>query len=505
MKQKIIIIVICNWIAVSVCAQVIPYGVSMDSVIVNFDYGESVKYAVFFYKPANYDSINSPILFGVHGQGQNGGSQIGYLQAIADKRKALIVAPTMPYGWDLAYTPISHPDSFIFCANVYWADIFMKRIYTNTLQRENRNNINMYLIGFSAGGQFVTRYMLIRQGHQDSIPIRMAVSTNPYYYTFCTDSFNGVQTAYPCGIFGGNFINFSGNCYPQSDGIADTIWYGFSCNEHIIQYYNENYAVLIGTADTTGASTGIPCIQSQGNNRYDRSQNFYAFSDSDAVVRGTTLKWQYGVVPGVAHNQNLMYNTVLAGDSIPLAERLLFETPYHNVPSIAPVANFTADTTIVTLPSASVQFYNSSINASSYLWDFGDSTTNTAFNILHTYLYADTFTVTLTAISGTGCDNTVIKYSYIIVKNGVSVNEINRNSANLQIYPNPSIGQITIKVENEFIVTIEVFNCIGSKVDEIFVKGNISSYIYNSKNLNGLYFIKVKTKENVYTGKVVFR
>ena len=329
----------------------------------------------------------------------------------------------------------------------------------------------------------------------------MAVSANAFYYTFCTkDSLY----YYPCGLFG-EIINYYGNCNPEDDGIVDTMQLGFSCNEHIIQYYNENYGILIGTADTIGPGTTDPCILAQGYNRYERAQNFYHFSDSDAVARGTTLQWQYGEVPGVAHNQNLMYNTILVGDSMPLAERLLFETPYHTVPSLAPLANFTADTTIVTLPSASVQFYNSSINASSYLWDFGDSTTSTAFNILHTYLYADTFTVMLTAISGTGCDNTVIKYSYIIVKNGVSVNEINRNSANLQIYPNPSIGQITIKVENEFIVTIEVFNCIGSKVDEIFVKGNISSYIYNSKNINGLYFIKVKTKENVYTGKVVFR
>ena len=492
MKKTVIVsllIIISEILASKSFAQTIPYGTSIDTVTV---LPNDTAYEIYYFKPTNYDSTSSPILWGIHGLGMNGGSVIGDLQAIAESRKAMIVAPTMHTSWGYGFESFySNPN----CYNVTWLTIIFKQLYRHVLLRENRGTIYSYFIGFSAGGQFISRFMLIRQIIPDSIPIKMAVSSSAYFYTFGIDTINDVNMPWPCGLSSGLL---------QSICDTDTST-SYFCDEQVKMYYNENYGVCVGNADTTGAPSIWPCMQPQGANRYERAKNFYHFSDSDAVVRGTTLKWQYGEVPGVDHNQNLMYNTILAGDSMPLAERLLFETPYHTVPSLAPLASFMADTTIVTLPSASVQFYNGSINASSYLWDFGDTTTSTAFNILHTYLYADTFTVMLTAISGTGCDNTVIKYSYIIVKNGVSVNEINRNSANLQIYPNPSIGQITIKVENEFIVTIEVFNCIGSKVDEIFVKGNISSYIYNSKNLNGLYFIKVKTKENVYTGKVVFR
>ena len=270
-----------------------------------------------------------------------------------------------------------------------------------------------------------------------------------------------------------------------------------------IQYYNENYTVMIGTDDT--ALSTFWCYTAQGSNHYERALNFYNFSDSDAVARGTTLQWQYGEVPGVAHNQNLMYNTILAGDSIPLAERLLFETPYHPVPQIAPLANFTTDDTIVSLPNATVQFDNWSINSMYYLWDFGDSTTSTGNYPVHTYLYADTFTVSLVAISGTGCENKMVKNNYIIANNGTGITNEKDNIGQLQINPNPSEGQITIKTGNVAIESIVIYNYFGNKADEIIVNGNSSSYIYNSKNMNGMYFIKVKTKKNVYTGKIIFR
>ena len=78
----------------------------------------------------------------------------------------------------------------------------------------------------------------------------------------------------------------------------------------------------------------------------------------------------------MGHDINAMYNTILAGDSMPLAERLLFETPHHAVPNIAPVASFYTDKDTVYLPNATVNFTNTSTLATSYLWDFGDGTTS---------------------------------------------------------------------------------------------------------------------------------
>lgn len=502
-------------------AQIIPYGTSQDSatLIVSNNYGskDTLKYEIFYYKPLNYDPITSPVLLAIHGSGGNGGSEIGDLQTTADRRNALIVAPTVD-SWTSQngfVVSLGHVDSCSAgCSNVHWMPLVFREIYHHVLLRENRSSIPVYIIGFSAGGQLVTRYMLIRQVVSDFIPIRMAVSVSPFYYTFCTDTLNGWNMPFPSGLsytdsysMMPKFISCDSICdYYQ--GLADSCCFLYNyalnniCNEHVIQYYNENYAVLVGDLDT--ASGGSQCIAAQGNSRYSRAKNFFFFSDSDAVVQGTTLNWKYGEVPGAGHNQNLLYNIAISGDSISIAERLLFETPYHSVPSLAPEAFFEADSIIVSLPNATVQFFNNSINADSYEWSFGDGDSSYEENPSHTYQYADTFNVTLTAISSSGCSNRSFKNEYIIVKNGVSVNSLNHSQGNLQIFPNPSDGQITIRIGNENIRVIEIYSCLGNKTIEINLRGNESTYIFNADNLNGLYIIKVKTKENVYFEKIVF-
>ncbi len=66
-----------------------------------------------------------------------------------------------------------------------------------------------------------------------------------------------------------------------------------------------------------------------------------------------------------------------------------------------PTANFTASPTSGVAPLP-VTFSNSSTNAVSYSWNFGDGTTDTAQNPSHTYANAGTYTVTLTATGSSG-------------------------------------------------------------------------------------------------------
>lgn len=65
-----------------------------------------------------------------------------------------------------------------------------------------------------------------------------------------------------------------------------------------------------------------------------------------------------------------------------------------------PVAFFSAPALVgVNQP---VQFSNYSVDAKTYLWEFGDGATSTDENPTHAYTLAGTYTVTLTAISGNG-------------------------------------------------------------------------------------------------------
>lgn len=73
------------------------------------------------------------------------------------------------------------------------------------------------------------------------------------------------------------------------------------------------------------------------------------------------------------------------------------------------IAGFTSDYAENCSAPFTVQFYNTSMNASDFLWNFGDGTTSTEVNPEHTYNSAGNFNVSLSADGGTcGDDNSTI-------------------------------------------------------------------------------------------------
>lgn len=76
-------------------------------------------------------------------------------------------------------------------------------------------------------------------------------------------------------------------------------------------------------------------------------------------------------------------------------------------PIAGPTANFSYSGAGVFAP-ATVQFTNTSSNATSYSWDFGDNGTSTDVSPSHVYANGGTYTVRLTA-TGAGGSNTVTK------------------------------------------------------------------------------------------------
>lgn len=76
-------------------------------------------------------------------------------------------------------------------------------------------------------------------------------------------------------------------------------------------------------------------------------------------------------------------------------------TPYTNMV----VAGATASPAVSCSVPANVMFTNQSVNSTSYVWDFGDSSpTSTATSPTHTYATAGTYTVTLIATGTTACN-----------------------------------------------------------------------------------------------------
>ncbi len=496
MKKIFILIIILSVFIFSGYSQVIPFGNSQDSVSVYNEYKYwtygPVDYDLYYYKPVNYDSVNSPILFYIHGLGGTGAEATTVLSNIAERQNALIIAPTMKDGWNYGKTSYIDTND---CVYFTWYPPIIKQIYRHVLLRENRDTIPVYLTGFSAGGQFVTRYMLIRQAIMDSIPIKMAVSVNPYSYTFCTDSLDSMEMVYPCGI---------SHCFAYSG--CNFIWtvrdiLDFDCDGHVLQYYNENYGILIGTTDTA-YGTGW-CWTPQGTNRYERAQNFYAFSDTNAVTRGTTLNWQYVEIPGIAHDGWAMYNTkAIPTDTVTIAETLLFDTPYQTVPNFLPVANFSyADLGLT------INFSDLSLYSSIWHWNFGDGDTSIMQNPQHTYAVSGTYYVCLTAgdscITDTYCDS--------ITVTNTGINElINESYLDFRAYPNPFKQSTTINfaVPEEGNIKLEIYNYSGRLIATLFNGNAEANKLYkinfDTKELHsGIYFGVMKTSGDSKIKKLI--
>ena len=84
------------------------------------------------------------------------------------------------------------------------------------------------------------------------------------------------------------------------------------------------------------------------------------------------------------------------------------------VPYSAPVAQFTASSTLGVAPLA-LNFLNASTGTiTSYAWTFGDGTTSTAANPVKVYSAAGTYTVSLT-VTGPGGNNTQTRTNYVTV------------------------------------------------------------------------------------------
>ncbi|MCH8903670.1 MAG: PKD domain-containing protein [Bacteroidetes bacterium] len=151
-----------------------------------------------------------------------------------------------------------------------------------------------------------------------------------------------------------------------------------------------------------------------------------------------------------------------------------------------------------------VQFSDSSKNAGSWSWDFGDGYQSTLQNPMHTYTADGTYEVCLIATSTRGCVETVCVASIIIVETGIP--DISFDD-NVRIYPNPFSSSATLSFNNykrdEYIFILQ--NILGEEVKSISHINSNKQQINRSGLSAGLYLYKVMDSSNnlIGTGKLV--
>ncbi|MEO8146777.1 MAG: PKD domain-containing protein [Bacteroidia bacterium] len=137
----------------------------------------------------------------------------------------------------------------------------------------------------------------------------------------------------------------------------------------------------------------------------------------------------------------------------------------------------------------------------SWFWDFGDGTTSTLQNPIHTYATTGTYTVTLTTTLGT-CSNTATR---VIIINIVGINEQTASDL-FSMYPNPAKNEVVIKLSNSLQKSdciIKLTNSLGQTVIEKNCTGQLASYTFDVSQLPpGIYTVEIQSADKKYYQKL---
>ncbi len=151
-----------------------------------------------------------------------------------------------------------------------------------------------------------------------------------------------------------------------------------------------------------------------------------------------------------------------------------------------------------------VSFENTSINCESYRWDFGDN--NIAFeeNPNHQYDNSSLYTVVLQG-SSENCDTFQFQKTLDLTTNV----EEELSNVGIDIFPNPSDGNLFIKIDNhkkqEY--HVELIDTKGENLmhKEILTNGDTFTLNLDTNLQSGIYFVRIFNKLVTSTHKIVIQ
>jgi PKD repeat protein len=168
---------------------------------------------------------------------------------------------------------------------------------------------------------------------------------------------------------------------------------GESGTNFITKTVTINNPVPIASFTFSGDNNPAPCLVYFSNSSLNASAYSWNFGDgTSSTEQNTSHTYQ---TPGTF---TVTLTCTGVGGTNSISKSVFIKSP-------VPVADFSFSGNTNPAPCL-VSFFNNSIYASSYLWDFGDGGSSVAQNPTHTYIYSGTYNVTLTA-SGSGGNNSI--------------------------------------------------------------------------------------------------
>ena len=244
---------------------------------------------LFTYKPPTYRG--GPLLIVCHGVQRNAEDYRNFAITLAERFGVLVVAPLFDkerfpmaryqrgglVGADGAVQP---PER--------WTYASIPRMVARVRELEGKPDLPYYLIGHSAGGQFLVRMAAFLPGEAERI-----IAANTGSHLFPTREAD----------FGYGF----GGLPPELSG-----------DDVIRRYLAARLTLYQGTGDVTAdpSMDASPPAMRQGPNRLARGRAAFAAAQALAKEKGWVCNWRLVETPGIAHEAAFMFAAKEAGDAI---------------------------------------------------------------------------------------------------------------------------------------------------------------------------------------------
>ncbi len=233
---------------------------------------------------------------------------------------------------------------------------------------------------------------------------------------------------------------------------------------------------------------------------------FEVVFENQSSVNAATYSWTFhGGTPATSSEQNPVVTYPSAGVydvSLVVCNALACDSFYQAgfiVTNDLPLADFTFSTNENT---DTVSFFNTSVNAITYEWNFGDGQNSMEASPTHAYSHPGEYEVTLTATND--CGSTSFTQAVEVITGLKDVLPLE----NFTVFPNPNDGHFTLSLKGkpQSTINVSLFDARGQKLfSEIFnfQSGQVDKSLDFSHLPVGVYWLSVSFGEKIGVEKIV--
>lgn len=248
---------------------------------------------VFYHIPANGDKKTMPILLLLHGDQRNASDYRDGSISLANTKQFMVFAPEfsessfpgVAYAIGNVYSDGNNPTPTSIQPEAQWTYSYIEPLFDYIKQFTGSAKDSYKIFGFSAGGQFVHRFVMFKP----TARYDTAIAASSGWYTVPNPTIT--YPNFPYGIANSPLANATPSAY-----------------------FSRKLIITIGQLDNNNNDAAIrhnTQSDAQGLNRFDRSVYFIQQSQAYASSLSTSFNWEYKVVNNAGHDSQLMLQTAI--------------------------------------------------------------------------------------------------------------------------------------------------------------------------------------------------